>query len=298
VPLTSIGGTIAVAAYSAGNHQPRDRSLWTLGLGLVGLLLLAATPGSDTGLPDQLGAVLVTATAWWLGATLRDRRRYATELEERTRALEAARLELAEQAVAAERLRLARELHDVVAHSLAIIALHSSVGAHNAATRPEDAATALRAINTATRSALGELRALLTVLRTAATDPLPSLADLSGLIDQARAAGVTVQGGLSGDVDGVPMAVGLSAYRVVQEALTNVVKHAGPTAATVDVTVHDGQVRIVVANEPGPSSGAPAGAGAGLTGMRERVGAFDGVLTAGPREDGGYRVDATLRYGS
>ena len=109
--------------------------------------------------------MLVTSVAWWLGATLRDRRDYAVHSSNGPGLLEAARLELAEQAVAAERLRLARELHDVVAHSLAIIALHSSVGAHNAAERPEDAAAALGAINTATRSALAELRALLAVLR-------------------------------------------------------------------------------------------------------------------------------------
>jgi signal transduction histidine kinase len=300
IPLTAVGGTIAVAAYSAGNHQERRRSLWTLGLGLAGLLALAATPGSDTGVPDQLGALLVTTVAWWLGATLRDRRRYAAELEERTRALEEARLELAEQAVAAERLRLARELHDVVAHSLAIIAVHSSVGAHNAAERPADAVAALEAINTATRSALAELRALLAVLREPGhteAGPLPSLADLRTLVEHASRAGVTVDVDVSGDVGALPVAVSLSAYRIVQEALTNVVKHAGPVATSVQVIVHSGQIDMNVTNDP-PSAKPPVDghSGAGLAGMRERVGIFDGDLVAQPTPEGGFTVAATLRF--
>ena len=251
---------------------------------------------------------MVTTVAWWIGSTLRERRYYAAELEQRTQALAAARLELAERAVAAERLRLARELHDVVAHSLAIIALHSSVGAHNAAARPDDAVAALNAINTATRSALGELRAMLSVLRdsdaAAASDtaPLPSLADMPALVDQAVAAGVAVRVSVDGDVEAIPRAVSLSAYRIVQEALTNVVKHAGPVDASVKIGAMPGRVDIAVSNGPPrgtpspPTEGRPVRPGAGLAGMRERVDAFAGTLDAHPTAEGGWAVHATLLF--
>src|SRR5262249_25337240 len=197
---------------------------------------------------------------------------------------------------------LARELHDVVAHSLAIVALHSSVGAHNAAQRPEDAEAALTAINAASRSALTELRALLHVLREGDgpdTAPLPTLADLSTLEGSAPGVLFTVDG----QVDQIPKAVSLTAYRVVQEALTNVVKHGDPSSARAEVSVEPDRVRVTVTNtvtRPGVPAQASMGArqdlaprGAGLAGMRERVAAFDGTLTAGPSTDG-WRVEAVL----
>ena len=298
-PPAAVGASLVVAAYSAGAYLTRRPGLAALALALAFQAVQARLRTDEISVVDTVGVWLITATAWWLGATIRERRRYAVELEERGRALEAARLELAEQAVAAERLRLARELHDVVAHSLAIIAVHSSVGAHNAAQRPQDAVAALDAINMATRSALAELRALLAVLRSAGADvaPLPSLADLTALAEQAGAAGVTVRTRIEGDPAGVPRAVGLSAYRVVQEAVTNAVKHAAPTEVEVDVRVTAGRVALVVTNGPG---GGPAvvgaGAGAGLAGMRERVAAFGGELDARPSPAGGWTVRATLPY--
>jgi signal transduction histidine kinase len=297
-PPEAVGASLVVAAYSAGAALPHRPALVGLGCALVAQLAVSRLRSSEIGLVDVLGVWLVTAAAWWLGSTIRERRRYAAALEEQTAALQAARLELAEQAVAAERLRLARELHDVVAHNLTIIALHSSVGAHNAAQRPQDAVDALDSINRATRSALGELRALLTVLRDEAPDDrtLPVLADLPALAGSATA-GVTVDLEVEGDVDSVPRAVGLSAYRIVQEALTNAVKHAAPTRVTVVVRADAGTVGISVRN--GPSGGrtpAVPGAGAGLVGMRERVAAFGGDLSAGPTSDGGWAVEATLTY--
>jgi signal transduction histidine kinase len=250
--------------------------------------------GTSVGLADRVGVILVTTCAWWVGASIQERRRYAAELE-------AAHTALAERAVVAERLRLARELHDVVAHSLAIIALHSTVGAHNAAERPQDAVQAFEAINSATRSALLELRTLLMVLRDTDRDglPQPALSDLGELAERARQAGVTVEVSVTGEVGGVPRAVGLSAYRIVQEALTNVVKHAAPTSATVSVTVLPGSVRVKVVNGA-PAHGhrvlpAPRG-GSGLIGMRERAAAFGGHLQAAPGSDGGWAVDADLIF--
>jgi signal transduction histidine kinase len=301
VPSGAVGASVVAATYSAGAHQARRRSLGSLAIALLGMLALAALPAAGLTLVDLAGAFAVAAIAWWLGSSLRDRRYYAAELEQRTRALEAAQLVLAERAATTERLRLARELHDVVAHSLAIIALHSSVGAHNAKARPEDAVAALDAVNTAARAALAELRAMVMMLRDtdAETAPLPSLADLPSLIDQASRAGVTVGLSADGDVAAVPRAVSLSAYRIVQEALTNVVKHAGPVAADVAVTVQPGHVALTVTNRPPQvATSGPRPPGAGLAGMRERVAAFGGEFTAGVVPDGGWRVGATLMFGS
>lgn len=298
-PLQAVGATMVVAAYSAGAYLPRQRAFVGIGLALVAQVVVSRLRAADISAVDVVGVCLVTATAWWMGSTLRQRREYVAALEERGRALQAARLELAERAVAYERLRLARELHDVVAHSLAIIAVQSSVAAHNAAKRPQDAVVALEAINSATRSALGELRALLAVVRDSGSDvaPLPTLSDVTALARHAEAAGVSVDLRLDGDVDAVPRAVGLSVYRIVQEAITNVVKHAPSTCATVDVRVAAGEVTIRVTNGPGASPQAPVtGSGTGLTGMRERVAAFGGDLTAGPAADGGWTVEATLPY--
>lgn len=308
VPLQALGASLVVAAYSAGVHQDRNRSLTTAGVGVAGLVGLAAVAAGQTGNADRLSAVLVLVVAWWVGASLRERRifaeelaRQAVELNQQADELRAARLELAERAVAAERLRLARELHDVVAHSLAIVALHSSVGAHNGREHPAHAIAALDSINVATRTALAELRTLLTVLREGepSTAPLPSLADLSTLVSQAASAGVDVRTTVSGPPDALPPAVSLSAYRLIQEALTNVVKHAPHATATLSVAVGPGSVTLDIVNTATstPDAGAAEG-GAGLAGMRERVAAFDGEFSAGPTGTGGWRVHAVLRFES
>lgn len=303
-PPSAVGATTVVAAYSAGAYQPRRPALASLAVAFAVQVVLARLRTDEISPVDLVGVWLVTATAWWLGSTIRERRRYAAELEERGRALQAARLELAERAVAAERLRLARELHDIVAHTLAIIAVHSSVGAHNAAQRPQDAVEALETINTATRSALAELRALLAVLRDSEPDghpggadvaPLPVLSDLTALGERAGAAGVTVDTRVEGDLSSVPRAVGLTAYRIVQESVTNAVKHAAPKHVTVDVRVTPGRVALTITNGPGDAP-SRAGSGSGLAGMRERVAAFGGEFAAHPTDDGGWTVRALLPY--
>jgi signal transduction histidine kinase len=263
----------------------------TLGLGGVSVIGIVIVTGTRTGNADRISVLVVLGVAWWIGTSLRERRAYTVELERQAEQLRAVRTELAERAVVAERLRLARELHDVVAHSLAIVALHSSVGAHNAAQRPQDAAEALAAVNAASRSALAELRALLHVLREGGepdTAPLPTLADLSTLASGAPGAEFTVDG----PVDGVPKALSLTAYRIAQAALTNVVKHADPATARAHVSVEPDRVRVTVTNALTPGA-APTRSGAGLAGMRERVEAFGGSLTVGPGPHG-WTVEATL----
>lgn len=301
VPLHSVGASIVVAAYSAGAHQARSRAWTTLGIGAVAVVGIVVITGSRTGNADRIGVLLTLAVAWWIGTSLRERRAYAAQLERQAGELRAARTELAERAVADERLRLARELHDVVAHSLAIVALHSSVGAHNAATRPADAGAALKAINTASRTALTELRAILAVLREGGgpdVAPLPDLTDLSTLVDRAAHPGISVRATVSGAVDQVPKAVSLSAYRIVQEALTNVVKHAAPTVATVTVTVEPARVLVEVRNagSNGHRRKSTTDGGSGIAGMRERVAIFGGDLSAGSAADGGWAVRANLPY--
>jgi len=221
---------------------------------------------------SSLGAVLfgalVLGGAWAIGRAVRRSRCYAEQL--------------AEQAVVEERLRIARELHDVVAHSLGVIAVKAGVANHV----PESAPDALRVIASTSREALAEMRRMLGVLR--AEEPLrpaPGLTELPELADVAREMGVEV----SVDVRGGPLpdGVDLAVYRIVQEALTNVVKHAAPTSCQVLVDITETEVRVDVTNQ---------GRQSGLRGMRERVAMFDGALTAGPRPGGGFAVSARLPY--
>ena len=184
------------------------------------------------------------AAAWLLGHFAHNYRAYAARLEERTAELEQAREELARRAVAEERLRLARELHDVVAHAMSVIAVQSGVGAHVADTKPQEAAKALAAIEATSRAALEELRRLLGVLRQEDEPqgdlaPVPGLADLDSLLAEVAKAGLAVKLQVNGTRPPLPAGVDLSAYRIVQEALTNVVKHAGPARAQVVVGYRD-----------------------------------------------------------
>jgi signal transduction histidine kinase len=208
--------------------------------------------------------------------------------------------------VAAERLRIARELHDVVAHSMSVIAVQAGVAGHVIDTRPELAKDALSTVETLTRSALAEMRRLLGVLRTAdepsaALAPSPGLADLPELVSGLAIAGLPVDLQLDGDRGQVPAGADLSGYRIVQEALTNVLRHGGP-AARVLVHCTPGAVEIDVQDAGRPAvNGAArptsqAGNGHGLIGMRERVAVFGGQLSAGPSRGGGYRVHAVLPF--
>jgi signal transduction histidine kinase len=205
--------------------------------------------------------------------------------------------------VVEERLRLARELHDVVAHAISVIAVQSGVGAHVAKTQPEEAAKALAAIEVTSRAALIELRRLLGVLRQegepeGSLAPVPGLADLDALLAEVAKAGLGVRLRVEGTPSPLPAGVDLSAYRIVQEALTNVVKHAGPARAQVVVGYRDHDVTVEVTDDgrgvTAPTGDGRARVGHGLIGMRERVQVFGGDLEAGPRPGGGFRVAARL----
>jgi signal transduction histidine kinase len=301
LPPVVLGVAILVAVYSVAAYGTRWVSLAGLAAAELGSAAVQLTPGRFQW-PTPVSNALVIGAAWLLGHFVGVRRAYTVQLE-RTAELERTRAEVARRAVAEERLRLARELHDVVAHAISVIAVQSGVGAHVANSQPEEAAKALAAIEATSRAALTELRRLLGVLRQDGESqgdlaPVPGLADLDALLAEVAKAGLAVRLRVEGTPSQLPAGVDLSAYRIVQEALTNVVKHAGPTRAQVTIGYGDREVRVeIVDNGRGmvaPTDNGRAELGHGLIGMRERVQMFDGELQAGPRPGGGFRVAARL----
>jgi signal transduction histidine kinase len=302
LPPFFLGPAILVAVYSVAAYGDRWVALAGLAVAEAGLAVVQLTPGR-TGANTWVGNMGFLAAAWLLGHFVGVRRLYVLQLEERTAELEQAREELARRAVTEERLRLARELHDVVAHAMSVIAVQSGVGAHVANTQPKEAAKALTAIEATSRAALEELRRLLGVLRQADGPqgdlaPVPGLADLEGLLAELAKAGLAVKLRVNGTRPPLPAGVDLSAYRIVQEALTNVVKHAGSARAQVVIGYGEQDVKVEVTDDGRGAvtsvSDGRAGTGHGLIGMRERVAAFGGDLEIGPGPDGGFRVAARL----
>jgi signal transduction histidine kinase len=288
-----------LTVYSAATALPERPSRWVLVTAVV-VSALASTAGPG---PTSISLPLLAAGAWFLGNSVRTRRLYTETLEAKNRELELAQHELARQAVTEERLRIARELHDVVAHSMSVVAVHAGTGRMVAGDDPAAAERALATIEATTRSALGEMRRLLGVLRSsdgdepAALGPAPGLADLDRLVADVARSGVDVGLRVHGDRPDMPPGVDLSAYRVVQEALTNVIRHAGPARATVDVRYTGAGVTVEVADDGRGAAMPPAPGGHGLVGMRERVGVHGGELDAGPGPTGGFRVVATFPLG-
>jgi signal transduction histidine kinase len=291
----------AMVHFSAGTPRPRSIRLVAaalFSLGALGVLTVAGSPhgapGWWNGRPQLLALFLVVlGGAWTLGQIVRDRRILAVRAAEQA----------AERAVAEERLRIARELHDSVAHTMGVIAIKAAVAVHVAEQRPEEVRDALRVIETTSKGALAEMRHLLGVLRSpddAAETAPPGMAALPALSRQVAAAGVQVELTLR-DTERLPPAIELPVFRIVQEALTNVVKHAAPTRCRVSVTAEQDQVRVEVGDD-GPPSGAPRhpgpgpGGGHGLIGMRERIAAYGGCFGAGPRPGGGFAVSALIPY--
>ena len=306
LPLTVMLLTYSVAAYDT----PR-RAAVGLGVVYVTLTLLAFTDAPGL---DAVGVVgnMAIFTVWWvIGIALRARRE---AFEARVRAAEDrvnVERQGAARALAEERLRIAQELHDVVAHSMSVIAVQAGVGAHVLTDRPEQARAALDAISATSRGTLTEMRRLLGVLRDNEGErsdaPAPGLRDLPTLVDEVRNAGVPVTLTVTGDGDPsgaqadrrAHAGIELSAYRVVQEALTNVMKHAG-SPTTVDVTVRhlpDGLEVEVTDDGRGAAAPGSTPGGHGLLGMRERVELWGGELSTGPVPGSGYRVRARLPFG-
>ena len=285
-------------------HSDRRRSLIAFVATLtVMMVALAAQPDNVTSISDWISNVLCTIVAWLLGDNWRLRRGRWVSLRERNAFLEREQAEKTQKILVAERLRIARELHDSVAHSMSVIAVQAGMGHHVIDTQPAQSKRALAAIEATSRDALIEMRRLLGVLRqegeeTAALLPAPGIGDLPALLTQAHSAGVEVEVVQRGKPRELPASIDLSAYRIVQEALTNTIRHGGQHA-NVLLEFSDGQLTIEVtdsglAAEAAGAAAAAPGSGHGLIGMRERVAVFGGRLTAGPNPNGGYGVHATL----
>lgn len=298
-PVVALGVAVLVALYTVASRTDRARSLTVLGatILLMAAVVLSSSPRGDK--TTALGNAVALGVTWFLGESQRARRAYVAQLEQRTAELENARHELARSAVAEERLRIARELHDVVAHSMGMIAVQAGVGAHVIETRPADAKRSLEVIEGASKSALGELRRMLGLLR--ATDeqtdtaPSPGLDDVPRLVEEVRTTGLDVALSLDPPPRPVAAGVGLTIYRIVQEALTNVVRHAGARRARVAVWFSKDQARVEVTDDG--SGGATATEGHGIHGMRERVSMHGGTLQAAPLAESGFLVSATIPLG-
>ena len=281
-----------IATYSVGSYGDL-RALAITAVVAVAAVLVAGERGTGgDASPDPVPALTLLATVGLIGRVVNVRHAAAADVEQRA----AHREREAKLAVEAERARLARELHDAVSHSLASIVMQAGGAQDTLDTAPARARESLAAIERAAREGLTEMRRLLGLLGTsgAPLTPQPGLEALDTLLADARDAGLSVQATVEGERRPLPPAVDLSAYRIVQEALTNVMKHAGPCTATVRVR-YGRDVLDVEVSDDGTSPQNGRGAGHGLPGMRARVDVLGGAFDAGPREDGqGFHVRATL----
>jgi signal transduction histidine kinase len=281
---------ILVASYSVAAHSDEQRAAVA---GLVwGLVCGVTSTGDQPG--GKLGNLVVGAALflvpWFAGLALRSQRLLAARLQHEQG-------ERARAAVAQERVRIARELHDEVAHSVTVIAVQADAAEGALAVDPELARAPVEAIKHTARGALVEMRRLLGALRESDGDlalaPQPRLADLGRLVEQARAAGVETELRVEGEPQALSPGLDLSAYRILQEALTNVLKHAHASHAVVVLRYGSGELELEVLDDGEGGLGAESG-GHGLLGIRERVELYDGRLSAGKREGGGYVLRARL----
>jgi signal transduction histidine kinase len=296
---------VLVGMYTVGAYCPPRRIVVAFGVLVVALLVLLAGVAPDFNAADFVANLAFFTVAGLFGWSVQSRRLRLEALEQRAEALEREQEEEARRAVADERLRIAQELHDVMAHSMSVIAVQANVGMHVVEQDPTEAKRALENISSTSRSTLTELRRLLGVLRDgegAAYEPASGLEDLSTLVHDVTEAGVPVSVSVEGSLDELPPGLGFTGYRIVQEALTNVLRHAGPSSATVAVRHADGSLHIEVRDDGRGVNGRAAdagddGGGHGLAGMRERVAVYGGSLAAGPQPGGGFAVVAHLPYG-
>jgi signal transduction histidine kinase len=298
------GLALLIALYTVAALRPRRAALVCAGLlelvVVVGLVLFA---GGDWWF-DAIFLSGMIAAALGLGLYSAIRRAYLAELHDRAERLERERDQQGALAAAAERARIAREMHDVVAHHLTVMVTLSEAAAAASAGSPERAAEVMRSVSATGRRALADTRRLLGVLRQrpgqdngAALAPVPDLTQLDALIEQVRSAGLETTLQIHGQAPDIPAGVQLTVYRLVQEALTNSLKHGGPGArATVRLRYLPGELRVDI-DDDGAGATAPAAAsvGSGLIGMQERVHAYGGDVQAGPGQPGGWRVSARLR---
>ena len=294
----------SLAAYGDHRLAVRAVAVWACLLTVrLGYLIATSWPQvTISGLSDVVDDYVLLAAAWTLGEGVRQRRVHAAELEDRAARLEREREEKARQAVIQERLRIARELHDVVAHSLSVIGVQAGAArlVLDADPDPTGVREAVAAIEATANQAMAEMRRALGILRATepsgvALAPLPGLGQLPALRDQLRSAGLSVDLTVTGEPRPVATSIDLSLYRIVQEALTNALKHARATRAEVVVGYGAHDITVEVSDDGrGPPPSAARSQGAGTIGMRERVALFSGELQVGPRAQGGYAVRVCL----
>jgi signal transduction histidine kinase len=305
---------IFVALYTLTAHGDGTRSLRiaTLGLGVLTVAWVLTADFSDPArlgwLFFRIGAAIMATT---LGESVRARRVLAAQAQERAERAERTREQEAQRRVDAERLRIAREVHDTVAHAIAIINVQAGVTAHVLDKRPEQARQTLRTIEQTSARALRELRTTLDMLTESGDGhgltPAPGLHQLDDLAAEARHAGLEVSVDTTGITRELPSALDIAAYRILQESITNVIRHAGPSRILIGVHYRDEELLISVADDgrgtaPAETNSIPStrsrrpgdGSGRGIAGMRERCELLGGSLTAGPRPGGGFAVLAAL----
>lgn len=296
------GFGLLVAMYSVAAYEARARRLAFLvvaGLGFVAGFVVFGVTGNPRSFAITVPSLFFVA-AWLIGDYLRTRRAYVAQLEDRAARLERERDQDRRLAADEERTRIARELHDVVAHDVSVIAIQAGAARAVQASKPEAAAQALGLIETTARGTLIELNRLLGVLRggngaTPDRSPQPGIGQLSGLVEELRAAGLEVDARVEGKAEPLPPALDLSAYRILQEATTNVLKHARARRVDIRVRYSETALALDIRDDGAGDGGDPASSlGHGLIGMRERVALFGGKLHTGRNRAGGFSVHARL----
>jgi signal transduction histidine kinase len=289
---------LLVALYSVALTQPLRRTLVAAAVLEGGVVLATVRWGAGDALKVLIGLSGLATAAGVLGTSARNRRAFLSALEERAARLERERDQQGRLATAAERSRIAREMHDIVAHNLSVMIALADGAGYAVRDDPERAEAALATASRTGREALTEMRRLLGVLRdepaSAERAPQPGVVEIDALVEQVRAAGVPVRYSMTGRPGALPQGLQLAAYRIVQEALTNTLKHAGPDArAAVTLSCEGESLELEVRNSGLPAE-PPAEEGGGLRGMRERAAVYDGVVDAGPLSAGGWSVRTRL----
>lgn len=298
-----------VILYSVASLTDTRQSLLAAMITAAGIIIYFATDRSDPSLGQAATTTATYAAGWGLGMFVRSRREYTSVVEERAGLLERERELQAREAVADERARIARELHDVVGHALNLIVVQAGGARRVFDVKPDVARDSLASIESTGRQALTDIERTIGILRdgddagapvvtSGGLSPQPGLGQIDHLAAQMTQAGLPVEVTVEGVSPLLPPSIDLSAYRIVQEALTNALKHAGPARAHVTIRHAPGALELEIVDDgngfgrPGDRSG-----GRGLIGMRERVSLFDGELSAGPRREGGFRVYVRLPVG-
>jgi len=281
---------LAIALYTLAASTRTRAALLTAAVSIAATAIALAVGSSAFG--DAAARVVFLVAAWLLGDSIRSRRAYIHEIEEKATRLEREREAEAQRVAAEEQARIARELHDVVAHALSVIVVQAAAADDVFEVDPRRAREPIQAIEQASRAALGDLRRVLGILQDGAEyEPQPGLARLDSLVERVRATGLEVDVEVEGAARPLPAAVDLSAYRIVQEALTNTLKHAGAAHATVRVRYGD-ELGLEIRDDG--KGGGEANGGSGLIGMRERVAMLGGRVASGSRPEGGYVVTAEI----